>query len=114
MVMPSPNTGPVSIAILAQAPIPGFAKARLISAIALTTFPFVLIGQFFEPEGAHVNLYFPHLADGGTAAQQWRTSFVFVNPHTMLTASVSLSIYGDDGRPLVGFDGRKELGSVFP
>lgn len=33
MVMPSPNTGPVSIAILAQAPIPGFAKARLIPAI---------------------------------------------------------------------------------
>jgi uncharacterized protein len=31
--MPSPNTGPVSIAILAQAPIPGFAKARLIPAI---------------------------------------------------------------------------------
>jgi rSAM/selenodomain-associated transferase 1 len=33
MVMPSSNTGPVSIAILAQAPIPGFAKARLIPAI---------------------------------------------------------------------------------
>ena len=33
MVMPSPNTGPVSIAILAQAPIPGFAKVRLIPAI---------------------------------------------------------------------------------
>ena len=33
MVMPSPNTGPVSIAILAQAPIPGFAKARLIPAV---------------------------------------------------------------------------------
>ena len=33
MVMPSPNTGPVSIAILAQAPIPGFAKTRLIPAI---------------------------------------------------------------------------------
>jgi rSAM/selenodomain-associated transferase 1 len=33
MVMSSPNTGPVSIAILAQAPIPGFAKARLIPAI---------------------------------------------------------------------------------
>jgi len=31
--MPSPNTGPVSIAILAQAPVPGFAKARLIPAI---------------------------------------------------------------------------------
>ena len=33
MVMPSPNTSPVSIAILAQAPIPGFAKARLIPAV---------------------------------------------------------------------------------
>ena len=31
--MPSRNAGPVSIAILAQAPIPGFAKARLIPAI---------------------------------------------------------------------------------
>ena len=31
--MSSPNAGPVSIAILARAPIPGFAKARLIPAI---------------------------------------------------------------------------------
>lgn len=31
--MSPPNTGPVSISILAQAPIPGFAKARLIPAI---------------------------------------------------------------------------------
>jgi len=33
MAMSSPNAGPVSIAILARAPIPGFAKARLIPAI---------------------------------------------------------------------------------
>jgi uncharacterized protein len=32
-VMSSPSTGPVSISILAQAPIPGAAKARLIPAI---------------------------------------------------------------------------------
>jgi len=40
------------------------------------------------------------LADGGTVAQQWQTSFVFVNPHPSLTAHVALGTYGDSGQPL--------------
>ena len=54
----------------------------------------------FDPEGAHVDLYFPHLADGGPASDQWQTSFVFVNPHPLLPANVTLFMYGDDGQPL--------------
>jgi hypothetical protein len=54
----------------------------------------------FDPEGAHVDLYFPHLADGGPAADQWQTSFVFVNPHPSLPANVVLYTYGNDGQPL--------------
>src|SRR5206468_8938217 len=50
--------------------------------------------------GAHVDLYFPHLAVGGPVQNQWQTSFVFVNPHPTLTATVTLSMYGDDGQPL--------------
>ena len=56
-------------------------------------------GQF-DPDGAQVNLYFPHFADGGTAAQQWQTTFVFVNPHQSLSAHVSLWTYGNNGQPL--------------
>lgn len=56
-------------------------------------------GQF-DPEDAHVDLYFPHLADGGAAAQQWQTSFVFVNPHPTIAAHVALAIYGNTGQPL--------------
>ena len=33
-------------------------------------------------------------------AQQWQTSFVFVNPHPSLTAHVALGTYGDSGQPL--------------
>ncbi len=54
----------------------------------------------FDPEGAHVGLYFPHLAVGGPVKDQWETSFVFVNPHPSLPATVTLSIFGDDGQPL--------------
>jgi Zn-dependent protease with chaperone function len=54
----------------------------------------------FDPEGAHVDLYFPHLADGGPVKDQWQTSFVFVNPHPSLPANLVLSMFGDDGQPL--------------
>jgi hypothetical protein len=54
-----------------------------------------------DPESAHVSLYFPQLADGGTQAQRWQTSFIFVNPHLTLTASLRLWLFGDDGRPLI-------------
>ena len=56
-------------------------------------------GQFY-PTGAHVNLYFPHLADGGPASQLWQTSFKFVNPSSTMTANVSLKLFQDDGFPL--------------
>jgi len=56
--------------------------------------------QTFYPTGAHVNLYFPHLADGGPAFQRWQTSLEFINPSATLTAHVRLSLYGDDGIPL--------------
>ena len=54
----------------------------------------------FDPEGAHVDLYFPHLAVGGPVKDQWETTFVFVNPHPSLPANVTLSMFGDDGQPL--------------
>src|SRR5690349_3430274 len=54
----------------------------------------------FDPEGAHVNLYFPHLAVGGPASDQWQTTFVFVNPHPTLAANVVLYTFADDGQPL--------------
>jgi len=54
----------------------------------------------FYPAGAHVNLYFPHLADGGPAYGQWQTSLELVNPSLTLTAHVQLSLYGDEGLPL--------------
>jgi hypothetical protein len=54
----------------------------------------------FDPESAHVDLYFPHLAVGGPVADQWETSFVFVNPHPSLPTTVTLSIFGNDGQPL--------------
>lgn len=54
----------------------------------------------FDPENAHVDLYFPHLAVGGPVQDQWETSFVFVNPHPSLPSTVTLSIFGDDGQPL--------------
>ncbi len=57
-------------------------------------------GQTFYPTGAHVNLYFPHLADGGPTFGQWQTALEFVNPSATLTAHVELDLYGDDGRPL--------------
>jgi hypothetical protein len=53
-----------------------------------------------EPDSAQVDLYFPQLADGGTRARQWQTSFYFVNPSTTSSASVVVDILGNDGQPL--------------
>jgi len=54
----------------------------------------------FDPEDAHVDLYFPHLADGGPAKDQWQTAFVFVNPHPSLPANLILFVFGNDGQQL--------------
>jgi hypothetical protein len=51
-----------------------------------------------EPGSAHVNLYFPQLADGGTATQRWQTRFEFFNPHESLSAAVILTILDSNGR----------------
>lgn len=53
-----------------------------------------------EPDSAQVLQYFPQLADGGTRAQQWQTTFVFVNPSVTSTAGVILNIYDNNGSPL--------------
>src|SRR5579872_5664473 len=71
----------------------------------------------FDPEDAHVDLYFPHLADGGPVKDQWQTSFVFVNPHPSLPANLVLSIFGNDGQPLaldLGGGGLSVQGYIVP
>lgn len=70
-------------------------SALLLSVLAAMS----CFGQFY-PTGAHVTLYFPHLADGGPSAQQWQTSLEFVNPSATLTAHVELRLYADSGIPL--------------
>ena len=52
------------------------------------------------PQSAHVNLYFPQLADGGPRAQQWQTIFSFNNPNLSKSAAVLLEILGNHGRPM--------------
>lgn len=61
---------------------------------------FAQVAPVFYPTGANVNLYFPHLADGGDVSAQWQTSLEFVNPSPTLTAHVQLSLFGDLGFPL--------------
>lgn len=56
-------------------------------------------GQFFDPEGAHVFLYYPQVMDGGSA-DRWQTSWVFTNPHATLPANVVLSIVSNTGTQL--------------
>ena len=51
------------------------------------------------PSSAHTDLYFPQLADGGDAAQQWQTTFTFVNP-CLSEARVRLFLFDNDGKPL--------------
>lgn len=52
-----------------------------------------------QPQSAHVNLYFPQLADGGNFEAQWQTTFTFVNPNTS-AARVLLQLFDDNGGPL--------------
>lgn len=55
----------------------------------------------FEPQSAHVLLYFPQLADGGDGTQQWQTTFIFTNPNSTWTAQCEVRLLADDGSPLV-------------
>ena len=70
---------------------------RVISLLAILA-P-VSIAQI-EPDSAQVDLYFPQLADGGSRAQQWQTSLLFLNPSTTSSASVTIDILGNNGQPL--------------
>src|SRR5437870_9225072 len=59
----------------------------------------VCVGQSVIPETGQVNLYFPHLADGGPRSQQWQTKLTFVNPNNS-AVNVSMNFYSDSGGPL--------------
>jgi hypothetical protein len=52
-----------------------------------------------KPQGSHVCLYFPQLADGGDATSRWQTTFIFTNPNSS-SAIVDLLTYNNDGTPL--------------
>ena len=47
-----------------------------------------------DPEDAQVISYFPQLADGGGAAQQWTTALTFVNAHASIPAMATALIFG--------------------
>jgi hypothetical protein len=72
---------------------------RLILSIALLVVPVYGFAQML-PQGAHVFLYFPQLADGGDATSKWQTTFTFLNPNTQSPALVWLYTYQDNGSPL--------------
>jgi hypothetical protein len=73
-------------------------KSLVLGLLFSATAPLALIAQL-EPASAHTNLYFPQLADGGTPAQQWQTTFTFLNTNTD-PAAVVLTIFGNNGSPL--------------
>lgn len=54
----------------------------------------------FEPESAHVILYFPQLADGGNRTQSWQTSFIFQNSNPSFSTDCTLNLKKDDGTAL--------------
>src|SRR5258708_3329045 len=56
--------------------------------------------QDLEPDAAHVNLYFPQLADGGNQLQRWETSITLSNPSNVFVASCEINFAGDSGLPL--------------
>jgi hypothetical protein len=58
-----------------------------------------LLAQF-EPQGSQVISYFPQLADGGPAGQQWVTALTLSNPHFVLPVNGSAFFIGDSGTAL--------------
>lgn len=73
-------------------------RSVLLAAIAFAL-PSLVWAQL-DPEGVQVVSYFPQIADGGSAAQNWTTSFTLVNPHGSISANAILFVYGSDGKPL--------------
>lgn len=51
-----------------------------------------------QPQSAHVNLYFPQVADGSFAGGRWQTAFTFVNANRHDTI-VILNLFDDTGAP---------------
>jgi hypothetical protein len=66
----------------------------------------------FDPDGAQVISYFPHLADGGPSSQAWITSLTFVNPHGTLPSAGTVYLHADDGSPLTLDFGSGPVSSV--
>jgi hypothetical protein len=57
-------------------------------------------GQIVTLGGAHVNLCFPHLADGGAPSYKFQTSLIFLNGSTTSSAHVYLQFFSDSGGAL--------------
>jgi hypothetical protein len=69
----------------------------------MLTAGFLLSSQLFaqfDPQGSQVISYFPQLADGGTPAQKWITSFTFLNPNATATENGQVNLYDNSGNPL--------------
>lgn len=84
---------------------------HILTILTVLFFRLALLAQF-APDSAHVNLYFPQLADGGDQLQSWQTTIVLYNPG-LDSATCLLSIYGDDGRPVALDLGSGLLSSQF-
>lgn len=52
------------------------------------------------PQNARTDIYFPHITDGGPAANQWQTRFTFMNPNASAVV-VTLNLYSNAGNPLL-------------
>ena len=78
---------------------------RLFAILSIVFLGCPAFAQITLPQGAHVDLFFPHVADGGEAAQRWQTSFFFVHPANPIgpsgPATRILGFFGQDGQPLV-------------
>jgi Zn-dependent protease with chaperone function len=74
---------------------------RLSTALLLIALAPVVVSAQFQPQTAHVWLYFPQLADGGTQVQKWQTTFTFINANPSSTAYVRLDLFDNNGKPLV-------------
>lgn len=64
-----------------------------------------------QASSAHVNLYFPQIADGQFSGGRWQTALTFVNSNDT-AASADLRLFGSDGGPLM-VDFGAGLGSQF-
>jgi hypothetical protein len=74
-------------------------KRKLLTVVALMTLAVPALAQL-QPQSAHVNLYFPQLADGGTPDNQWQTTLMFMNPSTTTIAVIVVEFYNNNGSPL--------------